>query len=94
MLQNLRAFIFGCDKPFQVGPLTFFNYSPEKYRFGVKYSNANPSVQFKVLMKVCLELRRDVIDMHGDFCLVFTASPKWKAELRAKIGRYRNRCFA
>ena len=31
--------------------------------------------------------------MHGDFCLVFTASPRWKVELRAKIGHYRNRCF-
>ena len=31
--------------------------------------------------------------MHGDFCLVFTASPKWRVELRAKIGRYRNWCF-
>ena len=31
--------------------------------------------------------------MQGDFCLVFTASPKWRAELRAKIGHYRNRCL-
>ena len=30
------------------------------------------------------KLRRDqVIDMHGDFCLVFTASAKWRVELRA-----------
>ena len=27
------------------------------------------------------------------FCLVFTASAKWRLELRAKIGQYRNRCF-
>ena len=27
------------------------------------------------------------------FCLVFTASAKWRVELRAKIGQYRNRCF-
>ena len=27
------------------------------------------------------------------FCLVFTASAKWRVELRAKIGHYRNRCF-
>ena len=27
------------------------------------------------------------------FVLVFTASPKWKVELRAKIGHYRNRCL-
>ena len=40
------------------------------------------------------KLRRDqIIDMHGDFCLVFTASAKWRVELRAKIGHYRNRCF-
>ena len=26
-------------------------------------------------------------------CLVFTASPKWRVELRAKICHYRNRCF-
>ena len=25
--------------------------------------------------------------------LVFTASAKWRLELRAKIGQYRNRCF-
>ena len=31
--------------------------------------------------------------MHSNFCLVFTASPKWRVELRAKIGHYRNRCF-
>ena len=31
------------------------------------------------------KLRRDqIIDMHGDFCLVFTASAKWRVELRAK----------
>ena len=35
-----------------------------------------------------------VTDMHGDFCQVFTASAKWKVELRAKIGLYSNRCFA
>ena len=34
-----------------------------------------------------------VIDMHGDFCLVFTASPKWRVELWAKISHYRNRCL-
>ena len=27
------------------------------------------------------------------FCLVFTAPAKWRIELRAKIGQYRNRCF-
>ena len=27
------------------------------------------------------------------FCLVFTAPAKWRVELRAKIGHYRNRCF-
>ena len=27
------------------------------------------------------------------FCLVLTASAKWRVELRAKIGHYRNRCF-
>ena len=27
------------------------------------------------------------------FCLVFTAPAKWRVELRAKIGQYRNRCF-
>ena len=27
------------------------------------------------------------------FCLVFTALAKWRVELRAKIGQYRNRCF-
>ena len=27
------------------------------------------------------------------FCLVFTASAKWRVELRAKIGQYRNRSF-
>ena len=26
------------------------------------------------------------------FCLVFTVSAKWRLELRAKIGQYRNRC--
>ena len=31
--------------------------------------------------------------MHGDFCLAFTASAKWRVELRAKIGHYRNRCL-
>ena len=31
--------------------------------------------------------------MHGNFCLVFKASSKWRVELRAKIGHYRNRCF-
>ena len=27
------------------------------------------------------------------FCLVFTAPAKWRVELRAKIGHYRNRCL-
>ena len=27
------------------------------------------------------------------FCLVFPAQAKWRVELRAKIGHYRNRCF-
>ena len=27
------------------------------------------------------------------FCLVFTAPEKWRVELRAKIGQYRNICF-
>ena len=27
------------------------------------------------------------------FCLVFTPSAKWRVELWAKIGQYRNRCF-
>ena len=27
------------------------------------------------------------------FCLVFTVPAKWRVELRAKIGQYRNRCF-
>ena len=27
------------------------------------------------------------------FCLVFTAPAKWRVELRAKIGQYRNRCL-
>ena len=27
------------------------------------------------------------------FCLVSTAPAKWRVELRAKIGQYRNRCF-
>ena len=27
------------------------------------------------------------------FCLAFTAPAKWRVELRAKIGHYRNRCF-
>ena len=27
------------------------------------------------------------------FCLVFTAPEKWRVELRAKTGHYRNRCF-
>ena len=31
--------------------------------------------------------------MHSDFCLVFTAPAKWRIELRAKIGQYRNRCL-
>ena len=28
------------------------------------------------------------------FCLVFTALEKWRVELRAKTGQYRNRCLA
>ena len=28
------------------------------------------------------------------FCLVFTAPAKWRIELRAKIGQYRNRCLS
>ena len=40
------------------------------------------------------KLRRDqVIDMHCDFCLVYTTPTKWRFEFRAKIGHYRNRCF-
>ena len=27
------------------------------------------------------------------FCLVFTAPEKWRVELRAKTGKYRNRCL-
>ena len=27
------------------------------------------------------------------FCLVFTVTAKWRVELRAKIGQYRNRCL-
>ena len=27
------------------------------------------------------------------FCLVFTAPEKWRVELRAKTGHYRNRCL-
>ena len=34
------------------------------------------------------------IDMKSHFCLVFTAPEKWRVELRAKTGHYRNRCFA
>ena len=33
------------------------------------------------------------IYMHGDFCLVFTAPAKWRVNLRAKIGQYRNTFF-
>ena len=32
-------------------------------------------------------------DLFGNFCLVFTAPAKWRIELRAKLGQYRNRCF-
>ena len=28
-----------------------------------------------------------------DLCLVYTVQAKWRVELRAKIGQYRNRCF-
>ena len=31
--------------------------------------------------------------MNSHFCLVFTATEKWRVELRAKTGHYRNRCF-
>ena len=34
-----------------------------------------------------------IIDMNSHFCLVFTAPEKWRVELRAKTGHYRNRCF-
>ena len=45
-----------------------------------------------------LELIQDlfgnqVIEMHGDFCLVFTPPAKWRVDLRAKVGHYRNRFF-
>ena len=38
-------------------------------------------------------IRDQVIDMPGVFCLVFTAPAKWRVDLRAKIGRYRNTFF-
>ena len=34
-----------------------------------------------------------IIDMKSHFCLVFTAPEKWRVELRAKTGHYRNRCL-
>ena len=56
----------------------------------VKSANEGPCTSIGPVWK----LRRDqVIDMHGDFCLAFSASAKWRVELRAKIGHYRNRCF-
>ena len=40
------------------------------------------------------KLRIDQVnDMHSEFCLSFTAPAKWRIELWAKIGQYRNRCF-
>ena len=70
--------------------LNFYNNDPSflKYSFKVLMND------LALLLDPVTKLRRDqVIDMHGDFCLVFTASPKWRVELRAKIDHYRNRCF-
>ena len=40
------------------------------------------------------KLRRDqIIDTHTHFCLMFTAPEKWRVDLRAKTGHYRNRFF-
>ena len=40
------------------------------------------------------KLRKDqIINMNSHFCLVFLAPAKWRVELRAKIGHYRNRFF-
>ena len=44
--------------------------------------------------RTCLETQKDqVIDIHYDFCLAFTAPAKLRVKLRAKSGHYRNRCF-
>ena len=59
------------------------------------------SIQIKVLINDLTLL----LDLFGNsertklliwtviFCLVFTAPEKWRVELRAKTGHYRNRCF-
>ena len=67
--------------------LKFYNYAP---RFLGTVSSANewPCTSTGSIWKL---RRHQVIDMPGDFfCLVFTALVKWRVDLRAKIGRYRN----
>ena len=70
--------------------LNFYNNDPSFLISTVKRDNEWPCTSTAPVWKL---RRNQVIDMHGIFCLVFTASAKGRVELRAKIGQYRNRCF-
>ena len=56
----------------------------------IKSANAWPHTSSGPVWKLRID---QIIDMHGDFWLVFTAPAKLEVELRAKIGHYRNRSF-